>query len=333
MSSRLPPFFINCVATALFVLAGDTTADPQPPPSGYQCAPGETNKGVGCTCPTTHVEKRDAENTATCVSRPPKPKAATITPSTEGCLTGMMHVPASSFLMGAPAGARETDNLQHRVTLGGYCIDKTEVTVAAYSLCVGVKACTAAFDPPKSFGYSNAWCNGTRADRQDHPVNCVDWAQAKAYCAWAKKRLPTEAEWEHAARGDDRLYPWGNTPPTETLLNACAGECPSPKGKKSITAKDAWVWTAPVGSFPGGASPFGLLDMAGNVGELVGDLYGPYATSALTNPTGAKSGDSMVTRGGGWNTEAAAELRMTYRGYGLPVHQLPQIGFRCAVGD
>src|SRR5262249_12710325 len=139
------------------------------------------------------------------------------------------------------------------------------------------------------------YCN--RADRGDHPVNCVDWNQAATYCRSSGRRLPTEAEWEYAARGSDgRLYPWGNEPPDARRLNACGRECVA-FGKRlgrefraMYDGDDGWETTSPVGSFPAGASPFGALDMAGNVWEWTADWGGSYAGVPVSNPRGPATG-------------------------------------------
>jgi formylglycine-generating enzyme required for sulfatase activity len=137
-----------------------------------------------------------------------------------GCPSDMVHVPGGRFSMGSPGVGGDDEHPQHQVTLAGYCIDRIEVTVVAYTRCVASGKCTAAQEPAKA-GFDSL-CNGTRADRQEHPVNCVDWNQATAYCGWVKKRLPSEAEWEYAARGGDgRMYPWGNDAPSAKRLNAC----------------------------------------------------------------------------------------------------------------
>ncbi|HEX2685437.1 MAG TPA: SUMF1/EgtB/PvdO family nonheme iron enzyme [Kofleriaceae bacterium] len=151
---------------------------------------------------------------------------AVATPAaTTHCPKDMVPVPGATFTMGNPEGADSmTGWPQHAVTLTGYCIDITEVTVADFGQCVAGGKCTAASEP--GTGSYESLCNGTRPDRQDHPINCVTWNQAVAYCAAVGKRLPTEAEWEYAARGGDgRRYPWGNDRPNETRVNACGDEC------------------------------------------------------------------------------------------------------------
>jgi len=181
-------------------------------------------------------------------------------------------------------------------------------------------------------------CNGE--DRLDHPINCVDWSQAQAYCQWVGGRLPTEAEWEYAARGNDgRKYPWGNDPPSAERLNACGAECVA-MAKRELgldwgplyPEADGWESTAPVGSFPRGASPFGVLDMAGNVGEWTTDWYGQYAKDDVTDPVGPRTGSARTDRGGGWYSRREHSIRTSLRYWAGPVIRSSNVGFRCARG-
>jgi formylglycine-generating enzyme len=263
------------------------------------------------------------------------------------CPDGMVRVPAGTFHMGSPAGVGETDEYpRHEVTLSAYCIDKTEVTVKAYAACVEAKGCSAApstvsgepFSGDGEERYSRL-CNGD--NRPDHPINCIDWYRAAAYCSWAGKRLPTEAEWEYAARGTDgRVYPWGNEAPTARRLNACGSECVT-MAKRELgedwgplyIASDGWDTTAPIGVFPDGASPFGALDMAGNVWEWTADWYDKYPATAATNPRGAAAGLLRVARGGSWNSNDAGYERSAMRNWVSPSDRIVDIGFRCASGD
>lgn len=209
--------------------------------------------------------------------------------------------------MGSSTGQLDEQPL-HEVTLSPFYIDRTEVTVAAYGRCVSSGACSA----PEV----DQACNWRVRRRNDHPVNCVDWMQASAYCAWTGGRLPTEAEWEFAARGtDDRVFPWGQEPPSAQL-------CWSGRNYRSGTCA--------VGTFPGGASPFGVLDMAGNVWEWTSDWYGMHTAAAATNPTGARAGRSHVARGGAWYGHDAARVRATYRNWFSPGDHFDYVGFRCA---
>jgi formylglycine-generating enzyme required for sulfatase activity/serine/threonine protein kinase len=262
------------------------------------------------------------------------------------CPWGMVPVPAGTFQMGSPEGEGDTDeHPPHEVTLPPYCIDRTEVTVAAYAECAAAGGCRAAQLTTNWANFTmeqlkrgNRLCNGT--DRPDHPINCVDWDQAAAYCTWKGKRLPTEAEWEYAARGNDRrLYPWGNEAPSATRLNACGSECVAlvkfvffSKLVMMYPDNDGWETTAPVGSYPGGQSPFGALDMVGNVREWMADWYGDYPKLAKTDPQGPSTGTSRVSRGGGWSLVDVAKARAADRDWPDPMLRAIDLGFRCARG-
>jgi serine/threonine-protein kinase len=275
---------------------------------------------------------------------PSNPEAEILVPEgMKSCPAGMVLVPRGTFQMGSPAGSGEpNEQPQHTVMLSGYCIDKTEVTVKAYETCATEKGCTAVALTVN--GPNRGWTQYCNDDKHpDHPINCVDWNQAVAYCTWAGKRLPTEAEWEYAARGSDgRTYPWGDQAPSAKLLNACGTECikgvqssdPSANSQTMYNMDDGWVSTAPVGSFPAGASPFGVLDMAGNVYEWTADRYGVYSDKSASNPQGPKTGKSRVTRGGGWlSYNPDAEIRATSRIADTPSMRRVRLGFRCALGD
>ena len=216
----------------------------------------------------------------------------------------LLYVPEGSFQMGSNNGDGGEMPV-HTVTLDAFWIDQTEVTNAMYFKCVGAGIC----QPRK--------CDSNFL-RDQQPAVCVDWEQAKAYCEWAGRRLPTEAEWEKAARGtDSRSYPWGNVqPPDKTLLNY--------SNYVGITSD--------VGSYPAGASPYGALDMAGNVWEWVADWADNnyYQNSPDQNPTGPNSGQLKVLRGGAWDNDGY-ESRSTYRQGEDPTSQKIQYGFRCAM--
>ncbi|MCC6526145.1 MAG: SUMF1/EgtB/PvdO family nonheme iron enzyme, partial [Polyangiaceae bacterium] len=179
----------------------------------------------------------------------------------------MAAIPAGSFTMGADNGSG--DEKPRRVEVAAFEIDVTEVTTGAYTTCVTLGGCAApaptvwwqGITPAEELMYS-ALCNYAHPDRADHPINCVNWENARSYCAWKQKRLPTEQEWEYAARGaDGRHYPWGNDAPGPKLLNACGPECRAlTKSNKApmYDGDDGFGATAPVGSFPAGNSPFGL---------------------------------------------------------------------------
>jgi len=218
----------------------------------------------------------------------------------------MVYVPAGEFSMGSKNGSGEEDETPaHIVSLDAFWVDQTEVTNAMYRLCVAAQVCQL----PGGVTFYN--------DPQyaQHPVVYVSWKQADSYCRWAGRRLPTEAEWEKAARGTDRrIYPWGNQTPNGRLANFGQNE----KG------------TTPVGHYsPQGDSAYGCADMAGNVWEWVQDWYAPdyYKTSPQQNPTGPK-GTYKVVRGGGWYNDSSY-LHSASRYSHEPGFYDINFGFRC----
>jgi len=234
----------------------------------------------------------------------------------------MIEIPAGAFTMGCNAsidGQCDPDETPpHAVSTPAFHIDRTEVTQAAYARCVDAGACLA---PTTCDSFPPDW---NPAGRPDHPVVCVTWDDAHAYCAWAGKRLPTEAEWEKAARGaDGRVYPWGNAAPDCTLTNF------DPSGNGSARCVNT---TEPVARHPAGASPFGVLDMAGNAAEWIEDDYhssysgAPSDGSAwVFNPRGRY----RVARTGSWWVASSLIRTSSRTGYGPEVRSYDQ-GFRCA---
>lgn len=243
----------------------------------------------------------------------------------------MVYVPGGTFMMGADnAGAASP---AHAVTLSPFYIDKYEVTNRLWAACVVAGACSL---PGSTDDYTGRPYFGVEATN-DYPVIYISWFNADAYCRWRGARLPTEAEWEMAARwnpatGTVTVYPWGNDW-DKTQLNYCDSSCLlGDQGFADLSFNDGWPQMAPVGHFPGGASPVGALDMSGNVAEWVFDWYSSafYAASPAENPAGPSTGLARVTRGGGWSLDRNG-ARSTARSHFGPLTQAAGIGFRCAV--
>ena len=227
----------------------------------------------------------------------------------------MITISAGEFLMGSPEGmGRQDERPQRAVYLEAFGIDQVEVTNERYM--AFVKA-TGHRTPPNPYG-TGPLISVTGIEHL--PVVQTTWYDAKAYCTWAKKRLPTEAEWEKAARGTDgRMYPWGNEPPTATRANFDREW----EDEKTLH---------PVGSLPGGDSPYGVKDMAGNAREWVSDWYDAdyYQDAPPRNPLGPdKKGVVRSIRGGSWHSPAS-DITTTARGRGGFALQTHGTGFRCA---
>ncbi|HHZ83366.1 MAG TPA: hypothetical protein EYN60_05055 [Nitrospirales bacterium] len=224
----------------------------------------------------------------------------------------MALIPAGEFPMGSVKGsthAKMSEGPQRMVFLDAYYVDVYEVTTKDYAKFLLATQPQA----PK------AWNQVDFAKHGDRPVVGVTWDDAVAYCTWVGKRLPTEAEWEKAARGTDgRQYPWGNEAPTSD--------------RATLTKKwDGYDTPTPVGSLEAGKSPYGIYDMAGNAMEWVSDWYDQnyYDTAPSKNPTGPETGKAGVVRGGGWGflpKDVRAANRIN------PPHETrcTNIGFRCA---
>ncbi|MBI9043582.1 MAG: formylglycine-generating enzyme family protein [Anaerolineaceae bacterium] len=218
----------------------------------------------------------------------------------------LLAVPAGEFEMGSNGGGSDEKPI-HTVYLDAYWMDQTEVTNAMYEKCVEAGKC----EKPRGSDYENS-------SYSNHPVVYVDWQSAQDYCEWAGRRLPTEAEWERAARGTDgRTYPWG-----EGIDSSLANY--------GQNVND----TTKVGSYPQGASPYGALDMAGNVWEWVLDWYDSdyYSNSPAENPQGPSTGEYRVLRGGSWGYYGMLP-RSAHRLRHDPSNDVSGLGFRCALSN
>ena len=236
-----------------------------------------------------------------------------------------VYVPKGEFEMGSEDGF-EDERPVHTVALDGFWIDRTEVTNAQYLRCVEAEAC-------KAPGLLNTEFRDP--GKTDHPKVNVKWFDAETYCEWAEARLPTEAEWEYAARGPEgRVFPWGDEF-DGIRLNYCDANCPQ-FAERAIgvtladeTVDDGYEETAPVGSYEGGASWCGALDMAGNVREWVAGWYGEYPSEHRENPPGPTSGEQRVMRGGSWLANPDL-VRGATRFYTESSYTFKGLGFRCA---
>jgi formylglycine-generating enzyme required for sulfatase activity len=261
----------------------------------------------------------------------------------------MANVLAGEFLMGSPSdmGGLPDEQPQRKVYLGSFYIDRYETTNEAYAAFV---RSTGHSFPENSNPHATVWtAAGPIPGIERHPVINVSWLDAAAYCNWAGKRLPTEAEWEKAARGtDSRRYPWGNDWDIRLANSASfwAGRTVEfssgadwdafwVKGEGAELARSKGIQgeilTLPVGSFPSAASPYGLYDMAGNVAEWVEDWYDPnyYKSAPLADPAGPTRGAIKSMRGGSW-LKPAISLRTSDRDWGTIDSRPSGTGFRCA---
>lgn len=250
----------------------------------------------------------------------------------------MVYIPAGNFYQGARddfAPAEPDERPQKRITLNAFWIAQTEVTNQEYAACVQAGGCTA-----PAFTGLDAWSDYYgNPDLIEYPVIGITWYQARDYCAWIGGSLPTEAQWEKAARGrDGRRYPWewvGSVYNSsgEIRLNYCDENCTKPF--YDDTYNDGYASTAPVGSYPAGASPYGVLDMAGNVWEWTADWYRSdyYSSSPDTNPTGPENGVEKVIKGGSWLDTPYKGIPLVFRSsnrsYRSPTLAYNDLGFRC----
>ncbi|MBW2454898.1 MAG: SUMF1/EgtB/PvdO family nonheme iron enzyme, partial [Deltaproteobacteria bacterium] len=259
---------------------------------------------------------------------PDSPSPATSSRRWEKPISARVTVPAGELTMGCAPDSGPHCALDqqpaHTVRLDEFLIDRAEITVAQYRQCVDEDVCNAeglTGSGKEGKDLDRLKCNWNESGRASHPINCVSWTQALDYCRWAGGTLPTEAQWERAARGDDgRLFPWGANRATCTQAVMKSDE--GPACGRGLT------WQA--GSHPAGASPYGALDLAGNVREWVHDWYQvqQYEDPTTQNPPGPAVGTERVVRGGGWQ-DGPDGLRATTRGHLGPDQRATDLGFRC----
>ena len=304
----------------------------------------------------THLPAADTGASTASQTVEPAPQQPQTPPATMVGNDGaaMLLVPAGEFIMGSDADEIvrlaiqqelvEDEIPRHRVYLDPFYIDQYEVTNAHFQQFVHATGYRTQAER-EDWGWADTgeeWGQVTGAtwraplgpgssiaELAQHPVVQVSQEDAKAYCAWAGKRLPTEAEWEKAARGPDgRMYPWGDQF-ERTRLNFCDANCP--RRWHDPTANDGYRYTAPVGHYAGDKSPYGAYDMAGNVREWVADWYDEnyYKHTPPRNPSGPAAGEQAVLRGGGW-VNTARNVRVPFRSRLEPAQRYGYVGFRCA---
>lgn len=271
------------------------------------------------------------------------------------CPEGMAKIESGTFFMGSDSDHRALRWAKpaHKVTLDAYCISKLEVSVGQYNECSAVGECERAHrkaEFPRGGMDEELWersktvhsnqCNQARQDHDQHPINCVSYHQATQYCKWFGGYLPSEAQWEFAARGrDGRVFPWGDAIPSPANVNACGSECKKWHEDHDLGAEvyrvmyeanDGYTGTAPVGSFPAGATRDGVMDLIGNVFEwTAGGLY-EFDRGAQVNPHGPKKAGSYVIRGGAFNS-GIAEFSDPALRFGMVSDSYSHgVGFRCA---
>ncbi len=290
---------------------------------------------LGASCGSVAPERGAA------TPRPTVPPDFTPTPGSDP--VPMVEIPAGLFLRGSACPDAPSDEQpQAWVRLSAFLIDKYEVTNERF--CAFLNALLNAvvqedvFSAQGKLVYkmssSHAHIHGTVGQFsvdpgwENHPVSMVTWFGAREYARWVGKRLPTEAEWERAARGTDgRNYPWGGAE-----ANGCTDGWDPARCCNGQHRGPGLPGTFPVGSFPSGASPDGVHDMAGNVWEWVADIYSEtyYAQGPTEDPQGPKKGSLRVLRGGGWYNSIAERFRCAYRRAEKPTYASSAVGFRCA---
>ena len=292
---------------------------------------------------------------ASTTAPPPSAAPAAPAPVTEhaaACPAQMVMIAGGTFSMGSRDEALAVARPVHKVGLDSFCLDAYEVTAGDYAECIARGGCSAP-DPlpdyPNTRGASEAEHARTRAVLAElctlgkpqlslHPINCVSWDRADGFCRAAGKRLPTEAEWEYAARGGGvSEAPWGDGASLAGRVNACGTECALwekraglPQSERAYDMDDGWPGTAPVGTFLNGATSAGVHDLIGNVWEWTADWFETYKPGDVMNPKGARVGDRKAIRGGGFNAGDPSWLHPAYRFHQLASARAPAIGFRCA---
>ncbi len=325
----------SATPTLMAIVLSPTPINPTPTPTPTVILPSPT-ANIQTSTPT--LQPTPIENTPTPLPTTP-PVVITPQPTigstriSEADQMVQVYVPAGEFLMGSVdpeakqtiAGGRAYPEIpQHTVNLDGYWIDKYEVTNAQYALCVAAGVCRAPFNTA-SYTYANYYGN---PEFSNYPVMWVNWSMARQYCEWGGRRLPTEAEWEKASRGTEgQKYPWGNETISGELANFCDINCT--RSIANPLYNDGYPDVAPVGSYPAGASPYGAMDMSGNVWEWVNSLIQPYPYDATDGREDPNASGERAWRGGPWSN-GYWWMRSSIRYRSVPSYWWYNLGFRCA---
>ena len=354
--------FISITILTIILLSScslrSTKNDPGPGNSdgeGQSPIIGVTIEGVASFTPEPTQPPAQLPTNTLVPSNPTATLTATIFPTVEGTNTptlppteeptlgstrisdadGMeqIYIPAGEFTIGSedkdairpPGGGRAYPEVpEHTLYLDSYWMDKYEVTNAQYAICVAAGGCQPPFFPT-SFTIRDYYGN---PEYDQYPVVYVDWGMARRYCEWAGRRLPTEAEWEKAARGTDgRIYPWGNDPIDGDKANWCDINCPRDFANGAYD--DGYEDTSPVGNFPDGASAYGVMDMAGNVWEWTGTLIQPYPYDPNDGREDLDADGERAWRGAAFSN-GYWWMRATVRYRSVTYYRYWNLGFRCA---
>ena len=321
---KLVFFIIAGIAVLAFLIIG-VTKHWFVSPAATQSPPIIVSTTVPTQLTTNTTAPTETAQPPTPTSLPPTPTSTPGIGSTMQGVDGMtlVYVPGGTFLMGSPDGVGDSnEHPQHQVTLDGFWIDLTEVTNEKFAVFLnrndkgnftegGATWLDAGDSDARIYNSGGEW--QVKSGYEDHPVTEVTWYGANAYCLWADRQLPTEAQWEYAARGSDgSTYPWGNDSRSCDLANysGCNGD------------------TQPVGSHTAGKSWVGAFDLAGNVWEWVRDVCANYSSDSVTNPVILSGGVAKVLRGGSW-FDYEFDIRSANRSSNFPTYSYVSNGFRC----
>lgn len=260
----------------------------------------------------------------------PAPPTPTITPTptfaplemTDAFGVPMMFVPAGEFRLGDTLLASDDNQPIHEVYVDAFYMDKYEVSNALYASCVNAGVCA----PPGSESLQTLKEYYGNPEYDNYPVVFVSWYQARAYCEWRGARLPTEAEWEKAARGGARIFPWGHAF-KGNVVSFCERSCDNPAAW--LNHDDGHPYTMPVDSFPDGQSPYGIYNMAGNISEWTSSLFVNYPYNKDDGRENPQSSGDRVIRGGAWDAPSDYALRSANRGWATSIGEYDTVGFRC----